>query len=121
MLAQRIEVNHMAFNNGHVLADPAAEANVLAAMFSYGRDAYLDHIDIVRNTTFTDPVNQAVFNVCKAGFDDMDMENIDPATFMSLAKSNGADWIYDKPEEPENLFAHSSVLRLPAVNIREGG
>ena len=84
--------------------DLAAERTVLTGMFSHGEDAILDVSDLITTSdSFTDPANQAAYNIIRHMYDDKQMRNFDESSFMATAEQLGYSWLYSKPDDVNHL------------------
>ena len=93
-----------------VLADPPAERAVLAGVCRYGKDAYLDIVDIVNSTTFTVAANQAIFDCVKHILDRDDSSVIDVPMIYSAAREVGVSHMMEKKSQAQHLQA---ILNFP--------
>lgn len=93
------------------MSDVASERAVLAGIFTYGREAYLDVAPIVTVNTFTLDSNQAIYKCMSHYFDTHhDAEVLDYPSILSSAKSIGVAEFFDKPTERDHL---RSVMNMP--------
>lgn len=76
------------------LTDPAAERAVLAGIINNGSDGYLEVADILQIGTFTDIVNQSIFNVLVNMIEDKGMESVDEASMYSTATELNFDTLF---------------------------
>lgn len=99
------------------LIDPAAERAVIAGVFAYGANAYLDIADIVTSRTFGLDSNQTIWACLDHIFKEAPDATPDYPSVMSAAKSLGVNDILDKPEEKQHLRA---VMNMPVQlsNVR---
>ena len=87
-----------------ILCDPAAERAVLAGIYTYGENAYLDIADIIQDTSFTVDSNAVIFKCLKHLFDH-NQSTIDIASVYSAAQEIGVSHILSKKEETQHLKA----------------
>lgn len=87
-----------------VLNDPAAERAVLAGIYRYGEDAYLDVADIVQDSSFTIDSNSIIFK-CLKHLCDNNHQTIDIASIYSVAQDLGVSHVLSKKEEAQHLKA----------------
>jgi replicative DNA helicase len=85
-----------------ILCDLAAERAVLAGIFQYGENAYLDIADIVQETSFTIDSNNIIFK-CLKTLCDSNQSPIDIASIYSVAQELGFSHILSKKEETQHL------------------
>jgi replicative DNA helicase len=99
------------------LRDPAAERGVLAGIFQYGTDAFVDVADIVTIGSFSDPTNQVLFRCFESALASTPNAVLDLPTLLSSAKALGVAHVLDKPAEAEMVRA---VINMPVrkENIR---
>jgi replicative DNA helicase len=100
-----------------ILCDPAAERAVLAGIFQYGENAYLDIADIVQETSFTIDSNNIIFK-CLKTLCDSNQSPIDIASIYSVAQELGFSHILSKKEETQHLKA---IIDFPVSldNVRK--
>ena len=82
-----------------MLNDPSAERAVLAGLYSYGGEAYLDVSDLITPLTFSDRANQALFKCFQYLLDKKEIERIDQSSIFSAAEQLEYQWLFNKPEE----------------------
>jgi replicative DNA helicase len=98
------------------LADPSAERAVLAGIFNYGDDAYLEVSDILSESAFTIDSNVIIYkclkNLCENN------REVDFASVLSTAEELGVASLLNKKEEIQHLKA---VIAFPVgfSNIRK--
>jgi replicative DNA helicase len=88
-----------------ILCDPAAERAVLAGIFKFGEDAYLDIADIVQESSFTIDSNTILFKCLKTLCDNEQKTKIDIPSIYSIAQELGISHILAKKEEAQHLKA----------------
>ena len=88
-----------------MLCDLIAERNVLAGIFSYGEDGYLEVADIVTEQTFTDASNQALFKSFKNLIENKGITDLDEASVVSSCHELGFSWIFENKTEREHAKA----------------
>lgn len=71
------------------LSDLASERAVLAGLYKFGSDAYLDIADIVNTETFTDTFNQYFYQCCEFLLKDEKKTKIDMASILVAADRVG--------------------------------
>jgi replicative DNA helicase len=100
-----------------ILCDLAAERAVLAGIFQYGENAYLDIADIVQETSFTIDSNNIIFK-CLKTLCDSNQSPIDIASIYSVAQELGFSHILSKKEETQHLKA---IIDFPVSldNVRK--
>lgn len=87
-----------------ILCDPAAERAVLAGIYTYGENAYLDIADIIQDSSFTVDSNTILFKCLKHLFEHSHSK-IDIASIYSAAQEIGVSHILSKKEETQHLKA----------------
>ena len=100
------------------LRDLAAERAVLAGIFHYGADAYVDIGDIVTTGSFADPTNQVLFRCFESVLANAPDTSMDLPTLLSAAQSIGVSHVLEKPAEAEMVRA---VMNFPVrkENVRK--
>ena len=83
--------------------DPAAERSVLAGIYSYGLDAYLDVAPMLSPLSFTDRSNQAIYKCFQHLFDEKKVKQLDESSFFAVAKELGYTWLIEKREEINHI------------------
>lgn len=96
-----------------MLCDLIAERNVLAGIFSYGEDGYLEIADIVGEATFTDPSNQALFKSFKHLIENKEITDLDEASVISACHELGFSWIFEKKTERD----HAKAILNTSINL----
>tara|TARA_R110000824_G_scaffold63313_2_gene166644 strand:+ start:505 stop:1998 length:1494 start_codon:yes stop_codon:yes gene_type:complete len=81
----------------------AAERAVLAGLYSYGIDAYLDVAPMLTPMSFTDRSNQAIYKCFSYLFEDKELKRLDESSVFSAAKDLGYEWLVDKKDEINHL------------------
>lgn len=84
----------------HELYDLAYERALLASICQSGLDVFID-VDYVTSDTFTDPVNQIVFDVAKKCI--LEGSEVDLSTILSKVTSLGLGKIFEKKDDLEYL------------------
>lgn len=99
-----------------MLNDPSAERAVLAGIFSYGENAYLEVSDIISESTFTIDSNVIIYK-CLKYLCDKNSE-VDIASVYSVAEELGVSSILNKKQEAQHLRA---IVDFPVnfSNIRK--
>lgn len=99
------------------LMDLAAERAVLAGIYHYGQDAYLDVADIIQQpTSFTDETNEALYKVFAYLFDKRELTKLDQSSVMAAAYELNYSFLFDKPEELAHVKSvFQSQVRLENV------
>jgi len=103
--------------NPLVLNDPAAERAILAGIYKYGEDAYLDVADIVQDSSFTIDSNSIIFK-CLKHICENNRGTIDIASIYSVAQDLGVAHVLSKKEEAQHLKA---IIDFPVSleNVRK--
>lgn len=91
--------------NISILNDPAAERAVLAGIYKYGEDAYLDIADILQDTSFTIDSNSIIFTCLKHLCETQRAKSIDIASIYSVSQELGFSHILSKKDEVQHLKA----------------
>lgn len=101
-----------------ILCDSAAERAVLAGIFTYGEDAFLDVVDIIQESTFTIDSNSVIFKCLKNLCEKDAKPVIDIASVYSSAQELGVSHILSKKEETQHLKA---IMDFPVSleNVRK--
>ena len=98
------------------LSDVLAERNVLAGIFRYGKDGYLEAADIVTEKTFSDASNQALFKCFKHLIEKKEFNSLDEASVVSGCHDIGCGWVFDKKTEREHAKAiFNTTINLESV------
>lgn len=92
------------------VADVSAERAVLAGICQYGDAAYYDIIDYVKESTFTEEINQVIFKCLKNLFENNDNIQIDVPTMFSSAQEIGLEKYFATTADSQHLQA---ILTLP--------
>lgn len=106
-------------------SDVASEKAVLAGLFQYGSDGYVDVADIVSSQTFTLESNQLVFKCLEYTLKDKVDVKIDLASFYASATALGLSHLYEKEDERRHVRAimnfpiHQANIRIMAKRIRK--
>lgn len=79
--------------------DLAAERSVLAGVYSYGLDAYLDVAPMVSPFSFTDRSNQAIYKCFEHLFENKKVKQLDESSFFATAQELGYTWLVDHKDE----------------------
>jgi len=100
-----------------ILCDPAAERAVLAGIYNYGDEAYLDIADIIQESSFTIDSNVLIFKCIKRLFDSNNTK-LDIASIYSAAEELGLSHVLSKKEETQHLKA---IIDFPVEldNVRK--
>jgi replicative DNA helicase len=88
-----------------ILCDVASERAILAGIYKYGEDAYLDVADIIQDSTFTVDSNVIIFKCLKSLCEQNDKSPIDIASIYSKAEELNLSHILSKKEEVQHLKA----------------
>lgn len=98
-------------------SDVASEKAVLAGIFQYGSNAYVDVADIVNLKTFTSESNQLLFKCFEYALKDKVDATIDLATIFSSAAALGLNHILENDAERKHIRA---VMNFPInqANVR---
>jgi len=97
----------------HCVRDLAAERTVLTGMYIHGEDGYLDVTDLISSSdSFTDPCNQAMFNVFNHLYGEKEMKNLDEGSVTVAAEQLGYSWLFEKPDDIAHIrtILHGRVL-----------
>lgn len=106
-------------------SDVASEKAVLAGLFQYGSDAYVDVADIATSQTFTMESNQLIFKCLEYTLKDKVNVKLDLATFYSSATALNLSHLFEKDDERRHLRAimnfpiHKENIRAMAKRIRK--
>lgn len=98
--------------------DLIAERTVLAGLYTYGYDAYVDIGDILNVDCFTDKSNQAIFNCISHLINKQDIKEIDQASLYAVATQLNYGFLFSDKTEREHLHA---IINFPVKldNIRK--
>ena len=105
------------------LSDISAERSVLAGLFEYGQNAYLEIIDFLQVDTFTDTINQQIFKCLKHAFNNKNLSEIDIPTILGISSELGIS--LDNPLKLKyvstiyNSHVALSNVRVWAAKIRK--
>ena len=69
------------------LSDPTVERIVLAGIYSFGQDVYLDVADLLSAESFTDKTNQALYKCFKYLLEDKEISVLDESSLYSAKYS----------------------------------
>jgi replicative DNA helicase len=94
------------------LIDPAAERAVLAAVCTYGGDAYADVSDLVTTRSFGIDSNQTIWRCLEHLFSENPKAVVDYPTLMSAAAALGVSHLLDGSGEQAHLRA---VMNFPVL------
>jgi replicative DNA helicase len=83
--------------------DVAAERAVLAGLYSYGQDAYLDVAPMLSPMSFTDRSNQAIYKCFSHLFEEKEVKQLDESSIFSAAKELDYSWLVEKKDEINHL------------------
>ena len=81
------------------LSDPTVERIVLAGIYSFGQDCYLDISDLLSVESFTDKTNQALYKCFKHLLEEKGISTLDESSLYSAANDTGSEWIFEKTSE----------------------
>lgn len=95
------------------LTDLLAERNVLAGIFRYGQDGYLEAADIVNEKTFSDTSNQALFKCFKHLIEEKGLDSLDEASVVSGCNELGSGWVFENRTERE----HAKAILNTTINL----
>ena len=95
----------------------AAERAVLAGIYSYGLDAFLDVAPMLSPMSFTDRSNQALYKCFCHLFEEKELKQLDESSIFSAARELGYSWMVEKREEINHL---NSILNTHILleNVR---
>jgi len=82
-----------------MLQDPSAERAVLAGIYTYGIEAYMEVGDLISSDTFTDRANQALYKCFQYLLDDKEIEKIDQSSVFSASEQLEFQWLFNKQDE----------------------
>ena len=99
VVPEGVVVSVIASNGG----DVAAERAVLAGLYTYGVDAYLDVAPMIGAMSFTDRSNQAIYKCFSHLFEEKDLKKLDESSVFSAAKDLGYSWLVEKKDEINHL------------------
>lgn len=101
-----------------ILCDPASERAILAGIFRYGEDAYLDTADIIQESSFTIDSNSLIYKCIKHLFENNANKTIDIASIYSAAQDIGVASFLSKKDEAQHLRA---IIDFPVSleNVRK--
>lgn len=104
------------------LVDLAGERAVLAGIYSYGEDAYLDVSDIIQQpTVFTDKTNEALWKCFSYLIEKRELKNIDQSSVLSAANELGFSYLFEKTEELSHVRSiFNSQVKLENVRFWAG-
>lgn len=100
------------------LVDFAAERAVLAGIYTYGENAYVDVSDIVQQSTvFADEVNQCLYKCFSYLLEKRELKTLDSSSVMAIANELGYSFIF---ENPDNLSQVKSIFnsQVRLENVR---
>ena len=83
----------------------AAERAVLAGLYTYGIDAYLDVAPMLTPMSFTDRSNQAIYKCFSHLFEDKELKQLDESSVFSASKDLGYSWLVEKKDEINHLHS----------------
>ena len=95
------------------LSDLLAERNVLAGIFRYGQDGYLEAADLVNEKTFSDTSNQALFKCFKHLIEEKGLDSLDEASVVSGCNELGSGWVFENRTERE----HAKAILNTTINL----
>ncbi len=100
------------------LSNKSAERAVLAGIFRYGKDAFVDVADVVNIQSFTVDSNQTIYKVFEHIFQRNDVDKIDIASVFAAASEIGLKDYLDDKDERKHL---QTVLAFPIelLNVRK--
>lgn len=101
-----------------ILCDPASERAVLAGIYKYGEDAYLDVADILQDSSFTVDSNSIIFKCLKYLCENQSKPALDIASIYSASQDLGLSHFFSKKEEAQHLKA---IIEFPVDinNVRK--
>jgi len=99
------------------LVDLAAERAVLAGVFTYGEDTYLDVSYLLRASTFTDDSNHIIWKCLKHLYEEKEIKEFDQASVLASASELNYSHMLDRPDEIKHLASifHTKVLQSNVV------
>lgn len=106
------------------MPDITAERAVLAGIFQYGEDAYLDISDVITTSTFTVDFNQIIYRCIQHLFDN-GIKTIDIASVMAASKAIDFEDFFSDKQAAQHLRAianfpiHLENIRPLAIKIKK--
>lgn len=102
-----------------VLVDLAAERAVLAGIYTYGEDAYVDVSDVIQQpTVFSDTSNQALYKIFSFLIEKRELKQLDQSSVMSAANELNFGYLFEKPDELSHVKSIlNSQIRLENVRF----
>lgn len=100
-----------------LFSDPAAERGVLAGIFKFGNEAFLEVSDIVDSNTFTVDSNQLIYKCISQIYDKHPDAKLDLPSVFSAAKELGIFDILNTAPELKHLKA-VMVMPVEFTNLR---
>jgi replicative DNA helicase len=85
--------------------DNASERIVLAGIFSYGEDTYLDVADFLNPECFTDRANQALYKCFRHLIETKEIKSLDESSVYGAAQELSYQWLFDKTDELRHVRA----------------
>ena len=101
-----------------VLSDVAAERAVLAGIYKFGNDAYLDVVDMIDEQTFTANTTTTLFKCFQNVFKNDENASLDLASIHSAANEIGLSSLLAKPSEMGKIHEILS-LSIQLQNVRK--
>ncbi|MAF25444.1 hypothetical protein CL634_07710 [bacterium] len=98
------------------ISNPASERAILAGIFNYGSEAFIDVDDIVSVKSFTIEENQIIYSCLKKALETAN--SIDLPSLLSAASSLGFDSVFDKKISPNHIRSITN-LDIELENVRQ--
>lgn len=102
-------------------SDVAAERAVLASVFRYGVDGFVDVADIVTSNTFSVETNQAIWKCIEHSMKDETLKSIDFPTIIASAKSLGLSDFFINDNDIKHLRSIMNTPIMPENGRRMAG
>lgn len=99
--------------------DLVAERSVLAGIYTYGENAYIEVADVIQQpTAFMDETNQALYKCFSHLIEKKGLKNLDQSSVLSASGELGYSWLFEKPEQLSHVKTiFNSQIRLENVRL----
>lgn len=99
--------------------DLIAERSVLAGVYTYGENAYLEVADIIQQpSAFVDDTNQALYKCFSHLIEKKGVKLLDQSSVLSSANELGYSWLFEKSEQLSHVKTiFNSQIRLENVRL----
>ena len=99
--------------------DLIAERSVLAGVYTYGENAYIEVADVIQQpTAFVDDTNQALYKCFSHLIEAKGIKLLDQSSVLSAAHELGYSWLFEKPEQLSHVKTiFNSQIRLENVRL----